>query len=55
MKEWMAWILLIMGVSIIIIFAWWLTMKLETLTSIYITIVLNFIVSVYLSFQKYNK
>ena len=44
MKEWMCWILLILGVGAIIYFGWWLTTVISIWTSIYITIILNGIV-----------
>lgn len=55
MKEWMCWTLLIIGVILIGWLAWWVTMSLDALTVIYITIALNFILSVYLIYQGYDK
>ena len=54
MKEWMCWILLILGVGVIIFVGWWLTTVISIMTSIYINIVLNFIVSCYLAYEKYK-
>ena len=49
------WVYVILGVIAIIAFALWLTSKISIWTSIYITIVLNFIVSCYLAYEKYKK
>ena len=54
MKEWMCWTLLILGVGVIIFVGWWLSSNLPVMTSYYITIVLNFIVSCYLAYEKYK-
>ena len=54
MKTWVAWVLLIIGVSIIILLGYWLTTVLSIWTSIYLTTFLNFIVSVYLAYQEYK-
>ena len=47
MKEWMCWVLLVIGVALIVWFAWWLSMSLPVMTCIYITIILNGIVMCY--------
>lgn len=47
MKDWMCWVLLVIGVLAIGALAWWLTQKLSVMTCIYITIVLNGIVMCY--------
>ena len=52
MKEWMCWILLVIGVGLLGWFAWWLTTIFDTMTIYYITVVLNSIVFGYLYFQK---
>ena len=57
MKEWMCWILLVIGVAIICWVGWWLTTVLSLWTSIAITIVLNGIVMCYnrIEFGNNNK
>ena len=52
MKEWMCWVLLIVGVCILGWFAWWLTTIFDTMTIYYITVVLNGIVFGYNFYQK---
>lgn len=47
MKEWMCWVLLVIGVALIVWFGWWLTSILSIMTSIYITIIINGIVMCY--------
>ena len=47
MKDWMCWVLLVIGVVLISLFGWWLTTVLSIWTSIYITIILNGIVMCY--------
>ncbi|MCH5234802.1 MAG: hypothetical protein J1E16_05870 [Muribaculaceae bacterium] len=54
MRTWMAWGLLIIGVCGIIALGYWLTEILPIGTSIGITIILNFIVSVYLAYEEYK-
>lgn len=47
MKDWMCWVLLVVGIALILWFGWWLTTVLSLWTSIYVTIVLNGIVMCY--------
>lgn len=47
MKEWMCWVLLILGVAAITCFALWLSSVLPLMTCIYITIIINGIVMCY--------
>ena len=54
MKEWICWVLLVIGVLSIIFLGWWLTTIFDTMTIYYITVALNSIVSGYLYFQKNN-
>lgn len=54
MKEWQCWILFVIGVLGISAFAIWLTSVLSTLTCIYINIIINGIVSLYLIKEGYN-
>ena len=54
MKTWMAWALLIAGVSVIVVFCYWLTETLSVETCNEITIIINFIVSCYLAYEKYK-
>lgn len=55
MKTWMVWVLLIIGVASIALFAYWLTSTLPTLTCSYICTTLNLIVSIYLIVAFKNK
>lgn len=52
MKTWMCWVLLVVVVGAIALFAYWLTSSLPVSTCIYITIGLNFLVSCYLIYTK---
>lgn len=52
MKEWMCWVLLVMGVSAIVFIGWWLITIFDTMTIYYITVALNSIVFGYLYYQK---
>lgn len=52
MKEWMCWVLLIIGVCILAWFAWWLTTVFDNMTIYYITVVLNGIVFGYNYYQE---
>lgn len=52
MKEWMCWVLLIIGVLAICAFGWWLSTILDTMTIYYITVILNSIVFGYLYYQE---
>lgn len=54
MKDWMCWVLLVAVVGLIIVLVWWLTSVLPIMMSIYISIVLNFIMSCYLAYEKYK-
>ena len=54
MKEWMCWILLIVGVISLGVFAYWLTTVCSVMTIYYITVILNCIVYGYLKYQKYD-
>ncbi|MCH5229092.1 MAG: hypothetical protein J1F12_03740 [Muribaculaceae bacterium] len=54
MKTWVYWVLLVVVVSGIVWFGWWLSSVLPVMWSIYITIVLNFTISVYLSYEKHK-
>lgn len=55
MKEWMCWVLLILGVGAIIFLGWWLTSVLSFWWSYYIVIILNFIVSCYIAIALRKK
>ena len=52
MKEWMVWIIVILGVAAIALFAWWLTNELPAMTCYYISVAINGIVFCYLLLQK---
>ena len=54
LKTWMAWMILIVAVTGIILLSYWLSSTLSIETCIGITIVLNFIVSCYLAYEKYK-
>lgn len=54
MKDWMCWVLLVIGVGLILWFGWWLTTVLPVWTSISITIVLNGILWAYLLYQDFE-
>lgn len=54
MKTWMVWIILVVVVSGIVILGYLLSKTLPIGTSIGITIILNFIVSVYLAYEEYK-
>ena len=55
MKEWMCWVLLVIGVAMIAGFGWWLSMSLSVMTCVYITIILNGIVMFYNMIEFGNK
>ena len=55
MKDWMCWVLVIVGVAVILGFSWWLTAMFNTMTIYYITIVLNGIIFGYLLYQGKTK
>lgn len=55
MKDWMCWVLVIVGVAAIIALSWWLTTVFDTMVIYYITVVLNCIVFAYLLYQKKSK
>ena len=52
MKEWMCWVLLIIGVAALFCLAWWMTTIFDTMTIYYITVALNSAVFGYLYYQK---
>lgn len=52
MKEWMCWVILILGIGLLGCIAWWLTTIFDTMTIYYITVVLNGIVFGYLYYQE---
>ena len=54
LKTWMAWTLLIVYVLGLLILCYWLASTLPIEVSIGITIILNFIVSCYLAYEKYK-
>lgn len=55
MKEWMVWVIVILGVAAIVLFAWWLTNTFSTTTCYYISVAVNGIVFCYLLLQKNKK
>ncbi|MCH5224863.1 MAG: hypothetical protein J1D77_02645 [Muribaculaceae bacterium] len=52
MKEWMCWVLLIIGIAAICLLGWWMVTIFDSMTIYYITVVLNGIVYGYLHYQK---
>lgn len=55
MKDWQVWTLVVICVLVIIGFCWWLTTVLSILTCIYITIVVNGIMTFYLMMEYGSK